>query len=268
MARIRTIKPEFWDSPGSETVDPRWRLLYIAMWNWADDYGRGKAEARELLGFAFPRDEQLTLDEFRGGLGEVRRVFHVKFYKIDGRSFYWVSTWEKHQRIDKRSGARWPEYDPATEYDPVDGSLVNTGVKSVPDILRRGPVEDPSRVPATPGVGTEEQGNRGTVLSSSPRRGDREIQSLFDEFWSVFPRKVAKAAAQRRFTTLVKRGSDPLEIIEGAKRYAEERRGQDAQYTKQPDGWLNAGRWQDEPSGVQQGRPSLAPNQTAGWMAS
>ena len=40
MPRIRTIKPEFWDSPGTASASLRIRLLFIAMWNWADDHGR------------------------------------------------------------------------------------------------------------------------------------------------------------------------------------------------------------------------------------
>ncbi len=52
MPRIRAIKPEFWSSPQLPS-DPWSRLLYIAMWNWADDNGIGTAGVREMLGFAF-----------------------------------------------------------------------------------------------------------------------------------------------------------------------------------------------------------------------
>ena len=119
MARIRVIKPEFWSTPGVETLDPMWRLLYIAMWNWADDSGRGTAEARELMGFAFPRDEDMTLEEFRRGLGEVRRVFGVEFYTLAGRSYYSIPSWEKHQKIDKRSKSRYPAPEEGEPYDPT-----------------------------------------------------------------------------------------------------------------------------------------------------
>ena len=172
MARIRTIKPEFWDSPGVETMEPFWRLLFIAMWNWADDSGRGKAEARELMGFAFPRDEDMTLGEFRRGLGEVRRVFGVKFYKVDGRSFYAIPSWEKHQKIDKRSAARWPAPEEGQEYDPATNHLVgadNVQVQAdsavpaeVPTNSRRVSAEDSPSAQRSPGAGTGEQGNRGT----------------------------------------------------------------------------------------------------------
>ena len=158
MARIRTVKPEFWDSPGIETLDPVWRLLFIAMWNWADDTGRGKAEARELMGFVFPRDEDMTVGEFRRGLGEVRRVFGVIFYKVGGRSYYSIPSWEKHQKIDKRSGARWPGPEEGQEFNPETNSLVSVGTGTNSESS----AESPPSVRRDSGAGTGEQGNRGT----------------------------------------------------------------------------------------------------------
>jgi hypothetical protein len=247
MARIRTIKPEFWDSPGVETTEPVWRLLYIAMWNWADDHGRGKAEARELMGFAFPRDEDMTVAEFRRGLGEVRRVFGVKFYRVDGRSFYLIPSWDRHQKIDKRSGARWPDIEDGEEYDPATGAPVNAGLEPSPPETRRVSAETPPSIRREEGAGTGEQGNRGTEeeeknsCSAKPSEAD-----LFDEFWSVYPKRVAKQAARRRWDTLIRRGTNPTEIIAGARTYAQQVHGTDPQFIKQPDGWLNAGRWEDE----------------------
>ena len=52
VARIRTIKPEFWDSGDTARATLRARLLYIAMWNYADDYGIGDASPIRLIGFA------------------------------------------------------------------------------------------------------------------------------------------------------------------------------------------------------------------------
>ena len=59
MPRIRSIKPEFWDSPSTASASLRVRLLFIAMWNWADDHGRGTANASQVLSFAFPNDAEL-----------------------------------------------------------------------------------------------------------------------------------------------------------------------------------------------------------------
>ena len=68
---------------------------------------------------------------------------------------------------------------------------------------------------------------------------------LFAEFWSAYPRKVAKARAEKAWSALVKK-HDPQEIIEGAKRYAQIRKGKDAEYTAHPASWLNDKRWKDD----------------------
>jgi hypothetical protein len=70
----------------------------------------------------------------------------------------------------------------------------------------------------------------------------------FDEFWSAYPKRVAKAAARRRWATLMTNRVDPQAIIDGATAYAAEVRGKDREFVKQPDGWLLAGRWEDEPA--------------------
>lgn len=69
----------------------------------------------------------------------------------------------------------------------------------------------------------------------------------FNEFWDAYPKKVAKKAALRIYERSI-RDTDPVEIINGARRYAEyvKREKQDRKYIKSPDGWLNAGRWEDE----------------------
>lgn len=82
-----------------------------------------------------------------------------------------------------------------------------------------------------------------SIRSAEPSKPDR-----FDEFWNIFPKKVAKQAARRRWDALIKRGTDPQAIINGAKAYAAHVRDTEPQFVKQPDGWLNAGRWEDEPS--------------------
>lgn len=67
----------------------------------------------------------------------------------------------------------------------------------------------------------------------------------FDEFWQVYPRKVAKPAAVKAYAKAVDaNGADT--IIAGAKRYAAAMDGKDAQYVAHPASWLNAERWADD----------------------
>lgn len=67
----------------------------------------------------------------------------------------------------------------------------------------------------------------------------------FDEFWSVYPRRVAKLAAIRMYRRAVKKTA-PATVIAAARRYADERIGQDPAFTKHPATWLNGGCWDDE----------------------
>lgn len=232
--RIRSIKPEFWSSP-SLPGDPWTRLLFIAMWNWADDQGVGTANARELLGFAFPNDEHLTVDDLRRMLVEIRRVFEVTFYTVAGRPYYAIPSWEKHQKFDRRSKGKHPGPDEAETWlyqDECGGSLEARGN---PTSTRRDSV-----------AGTGEQGNRGTAEKDTCATSSRESDPAgFAEFWEAYPQRLGRRKAVAAFRKALKR-ADAQAIIDGARRYAADPNRQE-QFTKYPEGWLNADRWMDGP---------------------
>jgi hypothetical protein len=68
----------------------------------------------------------------------------------------------------------------------------------------------------------------------------------FEEFWSYYPKKVDKGAAIRAFRKAAKT-QDLKEIIEGAKRYAEDPNLPEKQFIKNPATWLNAESWNNGP---------------------
>lgn len=71
-------------------------------------------------------------------------------------------------------------------------------------------------------------------------------------FWDAYPRKVGKGAARNAWSKAIK-AAEPAEIITGAKRYADQRHGQDPQYTAHPATWLNHERWTDQPAATTTG---------------
>ena len=151
MARIRTIKPEFWDSPGTARASFKARLFYIALWNWADDFGKGTASPKQLIGFAFPNDHDVTVSDYPSLASELHSAFEVVFYEVDGRPYYFIPKFAKHQRTEKKAASRIPdppEDEPAGQ-SHIDGPSVDSDGSS----------------DATEGqsvAGTGEQGNRGT----------------------------------------------------------------------------------------------------------
>lgn len=162
MARIRTIKPEFWSSPGIETLEYRWRLLYIGLWQLADDFGRGSFNPREFLGFVFPADMSEDSGGIRRGCGELRRVFGVEFYSVGGRHFYAIPSWEKHQKTDRRTKAsKYPAPEEGVPFDPVSDQPLSDVLDVSANIPAgsAGNTAGSAGVPRNSGVGTGEQGN-------------------------------------------------------------------------------------------------------------
>jgi hypothetical protein len=76
----------------------------------------------------------------------------------------------------------------------------------------------------------------------------------FDEFWKVYPRKVAKADAAKAYAKVMKGPSAPTveQLLEAVARYAKAQK--DPQYVAHPATWLRQGRWEDE-----QEAPAAAP---------
>jgi hypothetical protein len=103
MARIRSIKPEFWSDEKVGALQFRTRLLFIALWNYADDYGRGRAVAKLLNGFAFPCDDDVSNQDVEASLQELHESGRIKLYSVGAARYYQIVHWEEHQSIDRRS---------------------------------------------------------------------------------------------------------------------------------------------------------------------
>ncbi|WNM72833.1 helix-turn-helix DNA binding domain protein [Arthrobacter phage RedFox] len=84
-----------------------------------------------------------------------------------------------------------------------------------------------------------------TVLEPSLNRPVEPSMPEFADFWEIYPRKTARAAALKAWQKAV-RTAAPAAIIEGARAYAADP-NREAKFTAYPATWLNAGRWEDEP---------------------
>jgi hypothetical protein len=240
MARIRTIKPEFWDSADTARATLRARLLYIAMWNLADDYGIGDGNHKRIIGFAFPNDE-IGVSEIPRLIAEVSRTFSVMFYEYQGRPYYYIPSWENHQRTEKRAKQRVPFPDPAKT---PESSGETDGVGKSAESL------------GNPGAGTGEQGNRGT--------GERELGNTcptppddFDAWYAAYPRKESKGPARTAFVKAKKKAGTAA-LVTGAERYRDDPNRED-QFTKLPATWLNAECWDDGPLPPRGQQPTMRP---------
>ena len=100
MARIRTIKPEFWTSTQVVECSPTARLLFVGLWTFADDGGVQKANPLAAKMRVFPGDS-FTIDEITGWIGELIEAGLIVEFEAQGVSYWHITGFRDHQKIDK-----------------------------------------------------------------------------------------------------------------------------------------------------------------------
>lgn len=106
MARLRTIKPEFWTSEQVMECSPLARLLFIGLWNFADDLGRLPVSAKTIKAQIFPSDG-FSSENILGMLKELSDNGLLLVYEVSGKAYLQITGWH-HQRIDKPQPGRCP----------------------------------------------------------------------------------------------------------------------------------------------------------------
>lgn len=130
MARIRSIKPEFWTSEQVMECSPNARLLFIGLWNFCDDSGRHPFAPKQIKALVFPADD-FSSDDIAGMLDELSTNGLINVYVVEGKQYFEVDGWH-HQKIDRPQKAKYPE--PLTEHssngiDGIQNSEGNTDKK-------------------------------------------------------------------------------------------------------------------------------------------
>jgi hypothetical protein len=213
MARIRTIKPEFFTSEDIVARSPMARLLYIALWCEADKEGRLVWKPATFKLRYLPGDDcdvhALCAELVDAGL--------VVLY---GEGFAHIPTFNAHQHINPReSVSQLPE--------PTRQARVGTRQARVGDAQG----------------GREGKGRERKEEKPSPSAPER-----FDAFWATYPRKVGKDAARKAFD---KRNPDgPLLTLMLKAIHSQAKSDpwckDGGQFIPHPSTWLNEGRWLDE----------------------
>lgn len=124
MARIRTVKPEFWTSEQVVDCSPIARLLFIGMWNFCDDAGNHPASVKTLKMEVFPGDD-ITTAEVQCMVDEIINAGLIVEYAAEGRQYWHVSGWH-HQKIEKPS-YKHPSYTHENRLPVADQSPSDTG---------------------------------------------------------------------------------------------------------------------------------------------
>jgi len=157
MARIRTIKPEFFTSEDVSALPMRARLTWIGLWTHCDDHGRTKDTVKLIKAAVWPLD-QVTLQHIEEDLQLLSAAGRIVRYAVDGNTYLAVVNWHRHQNINRMSRPKHPG--PPTATAPSDPDEVGYcevcskpnphGVLSEPSLNGQHPVDNPKAAGQTP----------------------------------------------------------------------------------------------------------------------
>ncbi|WP_324030596.1 hypothetical protein [Pantoea sp. JZ2] len=186
MARIRTIKPEFWTDEKVVECSFEARLMFIGMFNFADDKGNLVRSPKRIKMQIFPADmidcEPLIKELSVAGL--------VSEYSVNGVEYIHIDGFSKHQKINRPSATTIPtpgevdgnslKHTPENMDESVNGdenqsydSCTSCGYGNEDSVSAHIELSDGKE-----GKGREKEGNK-NISSDSDRTGDDSISGNF-----------------------------------------------------------------------------------------
>jgi len=203
MARIRTIKPEFWTDEKLSHVSRDARLLFIGLLTYADDMGRLHYSPVRLKNQIFPADN-ITDEAIDRWTEELAETELIRLYKAGSHSqrYLWIPGFLRHQKIDRPGHSDLPAH--PKDYRPdcrcglckahrlgEHSGNVPAGTQRIGDSSNRGISESQIQPP--------EVGSRSKNLLYPESSKDSHIHTP-DEGKTAQPSPLSEASDKERFT--------------------------------------------------------------------
>lgn len=193
MARIRTIKPKFWDDIKIGKISRDARLLYIGMWTFCDDLGVIIAESIWLKSKIFPYD-QIQIQQFERWIQELVQNGFISLLSVKSDKFYYLPKFTRHQMINR------PNYEEVN----IDKELLDRELKNTHDdsLNNHGSISDQS-------MPIEEEDIY--IPPICPPKGEQDLENEFEKFRKLYPG--VKRGFKTEFENLKKKHKDWKNII-------------------------------------------------------
>jgi hypothetical protein len=213
------------------------RYFWTLLWGYVDDHGKGKDSPLLVKADCFPLDEDITAETMDKWLWHLSDAHVIERYTVDGTNYIAVINWPEHQKPPHPTKDILPAHD-----DP----------RAVRRELHASRMKDAgsTNAPFTPVLGwVESEFGSGSVNESSPpamERAKPDLDALFDDAYSHWPKKVERKVASERFKVAAKRlGPDVLVayIIRFGDAYAATT---EKKFVPALGVWISHERWTDE----------------------
>tara|TARA_R110001599_G_scaffold339851_1_gene559738 strand:- start:29058 stop:29873 length:816 start_codon:yes stop_codon:yes gene_type:complete len=191
MARIRSIKPEFWTDEDIALLESDTKLLALGLLNHSDDEGFFKAHEALVKAAVFPfSDDSVNI---HGRIKQLENIHYLSLFTgTDGKQYGHIRNFNNHQKINRPSPSKIKPFKPIT-----DNSLSNHGAIT-------GGKEQ--------GTGNREQGKERNLKPMSSKLDD-DAQEVFD-FWCSTMGKQKSAFSKARKKNVVDRLKEGYSVEE------------------------------------------------------
>ena len=216
MARIRTIKPDFFTSEDIVSLSPLARLLFISTWLEADREGRFVWRPKNLKLRYLPGDncdiDALTEELLDAGL--------VVTYGVNGQTYAEIPSFTRHQVINNRESE-----------STIPARVTNASSTRAARVID---------ATTTPLMGRERKEGK---VRSTRRVQDEQADEGFALFWDAYGKKTGKQNAISQWKKIHPDAELLNAILQAAKTYAS---SNEPKFRKDPEHWLKQCRWEDE----------------------
>ena len=214
----RIIKESICTSDSVDQLSWFEEVLFYRLIVNCDDFGRFDGRTAVIKNRLFPLKDNLTIKSVETAINKLASAGLVALYVFEGKPYLYLPTWNEHQAI-RAKRSKYPE----------------------PENICKQMISDASKCSRNP-----IQSNPNPIQSESESNTRKALESAFDAFWSVYPKKTGKEAARKAFEKIPKSAHSLLVPAVEAQKKSRQWMEENGRFIPNPATWLNQGRWEDE----------------------
>lgn len=218
----RIIKESICTSDSVDQLSWFEEVLFCRLIVNCDDFGRFDGRTAVIKNRLFPLKDNLTIKSVETAINKLASAGLVALYVFEGKPYLHLPTWNEHQTI-RAKRSKYPE----------------------PENICKQMISDASKCSRNP-----IQSNPNPIQSESESESEsntrKALESAFDAFWAVYPKKTGKEAARKAFKKIPKSAHSLLVPAVEAQKKSRQWMEENGRFIPNPATWLNQGRWEDE----------------------
>ena len=218
----RIIKESICTSDSVDQLSWFEEVLFYRLIVNCDDFGRFDGRTAVIKNRLFPLKDNLTIKSVETAINKLASAGLVALYVFEGKPYLYLPTWNEHQTI-RAKRSKYPE----------------------PENICKQMISDASKCSRNP-----IQSNPNPIQSESESESESNtrnaLESAFDAFWAVYPKKTGKEAARKAFKKIPKSAHSLLVPAVEAQKKSRQWAEENGRFIPNPATWLNQGRWEDE----------------------